>query len=195
MPVDEYLRLKERLDQRPHTPALWESSKSDQSNIERDMDMATLDCSVAGFRQYSHVELFHHESSSSAKSQAVDSLEQWLNEKMYRKVMTSALTNACGTSTTPSFMEDYIVLSLGGDDSEIVIDDASYRESITGETTQEIDTLNEEAGNADDATPRTNSNFYGLLGARSSGSVHKVAKSKKYRKGSIPTERSGNPVC
>ncbi|XP_075740173.1 uncharacterized protein LOC142786389 [Rhipicephalus microplus] len=152
MPVDEYLRLKERLDQRPHTPALWESSKSDQSNLERDMDMATLDCSVAGFRQYSRVELFHHESSSSAKSRAVDSSEQWLNENV-SKGDDKRADECCGTSTTLSFMEDYIVLSLGGDDSEIVIDDASYRESITGETTQEIDTLNEEAGNADDATP------------------------------------------
>ncbi|KAH7955929.1 hypothetical protein HPB52_005154 [Rhipicephalus sanguineus] len=159
MPVDEYLRLKERLDQRPHTPALWEDSKSEQSDIERDLDMATLDCSVAGFEQYSHVELFCHVSSSSAKSRAVDSLEQWLNEGVEEGYDNYA--DEChGTSRTLSFADDYNVVSIGSDNSEIAIGDASYRESITGETTrEEIDTLNQEAGNADDATPASIQTF------------------------------------
>ncbi|KAH7960467.1 hypothetical protein HPB49_020087 [Dermacentor silvarum] len=163
MPAEEYLRLKERLDQRPRTPALWEDSQSAESNLERDMDMATLNCAVAGFEQYSHVELFRHVNSLSPKSRAVDSLEQWLNEgvaegcEMYTEERYGTLHTL---SLVPSGKSHCDSVSIGSDRSEITIDDAWSRKPRTGEATpEEMNKLNEEAVNTGDATPESTSTF------------------------------------
>ncbi|KAH6934342.1 hypothetical protein HPB50_023034 [Hyalomma asiaticum] len=153
MPADEYLRLRERLDQRPHTPALWEDSKSGRSSLERDLDMATLDCSVAGFEQYSHVELFCHVSASSAKPRAIDSLEEWLKEDVAEGYEKYA-DEYHGTSKTVSSMQDINAVFSESGHNEIMVGDASGRQPITGEATrEEIDTSYQKAGNASDAKP------------------------------------------
>ncbi|KAK8755063.1 hypothetical protein V5799_002235 [Amblyomma americanum] len=78
MEIQEYLKLKERLDQRHRVPVPREVFKSDQSGLERVLDMATLDCS--GMERHSHIiELFSN-SSSSSLMRAVDSWEDWFKE-------------------------------------------------------------------------------------------------------------------
>lgn len=80
MEIQQYLRLRERLGQRHRKPVPQEDLKSDQSGTERDLDMATLDCSVAGMERHGHViELFSNPSSSSLP-RTTDSLEEWFKE-------------------------------------------------------------------------------------------------------------------
>ncbi|XP_065301416.2 uncharacterized protein [Dermacentor albipictus] len=157
MPVEEYLRLKERLDQRPHTPALWEDSKSTRSDLERDMDMATLNCSVAGFEQYSRVELFSHANLIPAKLRAVDSLEEWLNEGVaegYEKYTDERYGTLQTLSLVPNENRHCDAVSIDSDRSQIAIDDARSRKPRTGAATQEeINNLNQEVVNTGDTTP------------------------------------------